>query len=154
MKKITLLLLIGFLILSCSESDKNNNSATPINYNQLKAYNKSIAFYSYNSDPSKNGIYRIYLDSVNSIFSQYTSHRDIGQSETLEQFKIKKSLYYQNYKNTNIDYMCYEIENSELTIVLSHEIITDKFIFKRYNTNTLSTLPDDSKSIEYFKKIN
>jgi hypothetical protein len=156
MKKIILLLAIIPLISSCSTPEKTTPTepASTLSYNKLKAYNKIIAYYYYSPDATKNGNSRIYLDTISNIITQYTSHRETNQSDTSESFGIKSTVSYPNYKNTNIDYMSYEVintGNSTSTIMFSHEINTDKFVFKKYTAGTQVILSHDPS--EYYKKM-
>jgi hypothetical protein len=92
MKKIVLLLLIGFIFISCS-SDNITKDDAPVSYNKLKAYNKSISFFYYSTDGTKTGISRIYLDTINSGFTQYTSYKNPVKDDTSEEFNIINSYF-------------------------------------------------------------
>ena len=166
MKTIILYLIFASCILSCSKPDDSSiESVIPISVNKLKAYNKNIAYYSYNIDPAKNGIYRIYLDTISNIITQYTSHRESNQSDTSESFGIKSSKSYPNYKSTNIDYIIYEINGYEVNnvatdiklapaqLMFSHEINTDKFVFKKFSLGAQIIFSNNSSTNEYYKKM-
>ncbi len=166
MKKIILYLVIICCGSSCSNPNENSTKLeTPISFNKLKAYNNNIDYYSYNIDPAKTGIYRIYLDTISNIISQYTTPKEINQSDILESFGIKSSTLYSNYKNTNIDYIIYEINRYEVNnvtsdiklapakLMFSHETNTDKFVFKKFNIDAQIIFSNDSPNFEYYKKM-
>jgi hypothetical protein len=156
MKKNILLLLILF-ISSCSsdETEEKVPIDSQVFYDKLKAYKKNISFYYYSDNSSRVGIYRIYLDTISGGITQYTSHRESpNQNDTSELFGIKSSSFYPNYKNTNVDYMSYEVNNSSLIILLSHEINTDKFTFKRLDSNSKIIFSNDYPNGEFYKKLN
>jgi hypothetical protein len=148
MKKIILLLISSFFI-SCS-SDNTTKDDGPVSYNKLKAYNKSIAFFYYDENNLKTGISRIYLDTISGIVTQYTSHAN--QSDTSEEFGIKNSVFYSNYKNTNVDYMQYEVNNNPLIIMMSYNKTSNKFEFKRFSPGAV-IFSSDAKITEYYKKF-
>lgn len=148
MKKILLLLIISFFI-SCS-SDTTTKDVESVSYNKLKAYNKSIAFFYYDENNLKTGNSRIYLDTITGILTQYTSHTN--QNDTSEKFGIKSSVFYSNYKNSNVDYLKYEVNDNSLIIMMSHNKTSDKFEFKRFKTSTV-IFSNDAAIKEYYKKI-
>lgn len=147
MKKIILLLLTG-LFISCS-SDNTTKDVAAVSYDKLKAYNKSTAFFYYDENNIKTGISRIYLDTVSGIFTQYTSHKN--QNDTSEQFGIKSSVIYNNYKNSNVDYILYEVNNNPLMILMSHNKTSQKYEFKRFNPGAV-VFSNDTTITEYYKK--
>lgn len=155
MKKIILCSIFISCIVACSSSDDNiDDKKISISYNKLKAHNKVLAYYYYSSDATKNGNSRIYLDTISNIITEYTSRRETNQTDTLELFGIKSTTFYPNYKNTNVDYMSYEVINKEKTtgmIIFSHQINTDKFVFKKYKAGTPIIFSHDLS--EYYKEI-
>jgi hypothetical protein len=172
MKKTILSLMIFIAILnnfSCSSSDDSKkpptNTTTPVSFNKLKAYDKIIAYYYYSPDATRNGISRIYLDTVSNIITEYTSHRDTNQNDTSEYFGIKTSTKYTNYENTNIDYISYEVisygvnggvadmKNAPAIIMFSHATNTDKFNFERFKTQPEIIVSNNFNNTEYYKKM-
>lgn len=156
MKKI-LLLITAITFISCSSNEKEednkiNNTTT---YDKLKAYNKNVSFYFYSSDPNRNGISRIYLDTISGLITQYTSNRQKpNTSDTSELFGVKKSLFYKNHNNSNIDYIEYQTNNNGLKILFGHEKNTDKFTFKRFESGETVIFKNEYPNGEFYKKLN
>lgn len=146
-----LLLTISCFLFSCS-SDTITSETTSVSFDNLKAYNKNIAFFYYSPDPTINGNSRIYLDTIAGSITQYTSHRSTNQSDSSEEFGIKKSVFYGNYKNTNVDFMLYEVNNNPLIIMMSHDKNSNKFEFKRFSNAAIS-FSNNAESLEYYKKL-
>lgn len=159
MKKIFTYSILAVFLISCTSesSETNEESIKKSTFNKLKAYNKIISFYYYSPINEVNGKSRVYLDTINSVLSQYT--RVQGQSDLLEEFSISESTIYQNYNNSNIDYIKYTVrstknEQKPIFITLSHKINTDKFFFNRSYINNNETFNDNFKDTEYFKNQN
>lgn len=167
MKKIILFLITIFL-LSCS-SDKEE-SKTEIKYNNLKAYNKGIYYAYYSPDLMKNGIYSIALDTINSTITQNSIIRNTttGDKYVVENFIIKETISFPNYKNSNIDYFLFNINYSQTytydgsnysltrdkpySIILSHKINTDKFLFDRIYYTSTEMFFDNFNTVDYFQQ--
>lgn len=169
MKKIILLTIITISFFSCSTSDDDNKKeidpSIPVSYNKLKAYNKTTSYYYYSPDPTRNGISRIYLDTINGIITQYTSNKSTNQGETSEQFTIKYSEFYKNYKNTNINYVLYivdwmktyevnfDIKRDKPSIIVLSNDNSDKFIFYRNYDVPKELFISNFQTTEYYKKL-
>lgn len=162
-----ILITFSFSIFSCSSSDDSEDTPSDITpsvtYEKLKAYNKTTAYYYYSADGTKNGISRIYLDTINGRITQNTSDRTTNKGETKEEFIIESSVFYKNYNKTNIDYVLYKINymktyevisnierDKPFIIVLSHDN-SDKFVFYRIYGDSKELFLNNFQTTEYYK---
>jgi hypothetical protein len=167
MKKSILITITAMILFSCSADEITPETIDPsinpaaITYNKLKAYKSQTAFYSVINGQS--GDYRIYLDTVNNIITQYK--RNTNQSDTKESFGINKSVYYKNYNSTNVDFTTYEVNNYEVNniitdnsfapavIMLSHAANTTTFVFTKFNAGNQIIFSNNSTTGVSYNKM-
>jgi len=153
MKKIILLFLITVLItLSCTKGNEETPNTslpdkTPIVFNKLKAYKNNI-YYDNNSSADWHKITQS-LDTINNTITQDSAQYNKPNIKTT--YKVISSSYYENYNNSNTDYMIYLINGSPFKyIMVNNTTDTGVVVFKKFKTEVDIIFSRSSIDGEYY----
>ena len=152
MKKILLLLLIGFTIISCSKDSQDipnpqSPNNIPIVYNKLKAYNKNI-YYENVTSANWHKIKQIF-DTINNTIIQDSAQ--FNGPNVKKVYNVISSSYYYQYNNLGANYMVYLINNNEFKyIMISHNTNVSAVVFKKFKRESDIKFITQSQDGEYY----
>jgi len=154
-KKIILLLLIGFLLVSCSKDSQETTNPqptidSPIIYNKLKAYNKNI----YYENITSGDWHKIKqnFDTINNTITQDSAQFTGPNIKKI--YNVISSSYYSQYKNSGVNYMVYLISNNDYKyIMISHATNVNAVVFKKYKRESDIVFTKSSQDGEYYLPI-